>query len=95
MHVLDLQSYKAQSLPQKDLFCLKEKADPDRAKTAHSNSPPHVYVTMWKYLRNAAQMSRKERRRGFSNRSSVDAPCQGDTVCFYAKAKALYLGFRK
>ncbi len=21
--------------------------------------------------------------------------CQGDTVCFYAKAKALYLNFRK
>ncbi len=48
--VYDLQSYKAQSVPQKDLFYLKEKADPDRAKTSHSNTPPHVYVTMWKYL---------------------------------------------
>ncbi len=37
---IDLQSYKAQSLPQKDLFYLKEKVDPDRAKTAHSNTPP-------------------------------------------------------
>ncbi len=36
-------SYKAQSLPQKDLFYLKEKADPNRAKTPHSNTPPHVY----------------------------------------------------
>ncbi len=35
-------SYKAQSLPQKDLFYLKEKADPDRAKTPYSNTPPHV-----------------------------------------------------
>ncbi len=33
--VYDLQSYKAQSLPQKDLFYLKEKVDPDRAKTPH------------------------------------------------------------
>ncbi len=49
VHVYDLQSYKAQSLPQKDLFYLKEKADPDRAKTPHSNTPPHVYVTMWKF----------------------------------------------
>ncbi len=35
----------------------------------------------------------KERRRGFSNHSSVDAAT--DAVCFYAKAKALYLAFRK
>ncbi len=28
-------------------------------------------------------------RRGFSNRSSVDTACQGDAVCFNAKAKAL------
>uniref|UniRef100_A0A8C1XRA4 glycerol kinase n=1 Tax=Cyprinus carpio TaxID=7962 RepID=A0A8C1XRA4_CYPCA len=26
---------------------------PRPPKTAHSNTPPHVYVTMWKYLRNA------------------------------------------
>ncbi len=25
-------------------------------KVAQSNTPPHVYVTMWKYLHNAAQM---------------------------------------
>ncbi len=24
-------------------------------KTAHLNMPPHVYVTMWKYLQNTAQ----------------------------------------
>ncbi len=42
MHLYDLQSYKAQSLSQKGLFYLTEKADPDRAKTAHSNMPPHV-----------------------------------------------------
>ncbi len=28
-------SYKARILPQKDVFYLKEKADPDRAKTPH------------------------------------------------------------
>ncbi len=62
VHVYDLQSYKAQSLPQKDLFYLKEKSDPDRAKTPHSNTPPNVYVTMWKYLRNAAQMFMKRKK---------------------------------
>ncbi len=35
-------------------FYLKEKAYPDQAKSAHLNMPPHVYVMMWKYLRNAA-----------------------------------------
>ncbi len=28
---------------------------------------------MWEYLHNAAKCARKERRRGFSNRSCVDA----------------------
>ncbi len=51
-----LQSYKAQSLPQKDLFYLKEKADPDRAKMAHSNT---------KYLRNAAQMCTQRKKAWF------------------------------
>ncbi len=36
MHLYNLQSYKAQSLPQKDLFYLKEKADPDRASLKHA-----------------------------------------------------------
>ncbi len=65
MHVYDLQSFKAQSLPQKDLLYLKEKADPDRAKTAHSNTPSHVYITMWKYLRNAAQMFMQRKKAWF------------------------------
>ncbi len=47
-------SYNAQSLPQKDLLYLKEKADPDQAEMPHYSTSPHVYVTMWKYLRNAA-----------------------------------------
>ncbi len=51
-----LRCYKAQSIPQKDVFGLKEKADSNRAKTPHSNTPPHVYITMWKYLHNATQI---------------------------------------
>ncbi len=35
VHVYDLQTYKAQSLPQTDLLYLKEKVDPDRAETPH------------------------------------------------------------
>ncbi len=34
-------------------------------KTAHSNKPPHVYVTMWKYLRNAAQMFTQRKKAWF------------------------------
>ncbi len=49
MYVFDLQSYKA---PTKDLFYQKETANPDRAKSSHPNTPPHIYVTMWKYFRN-------------------------------------------
>ncbi len=40
-----------------------------------------------------SKCSRKERRRGFSNRSSVDADVSGDSVCFYEEAKALDLAF--
>ncbi len=38
--------------------------------------PPHVYITMWKYLRNAAQIF-TQTRCGFSNRSSVEAAVSG------------------
>ncbi len=95
MHVYDLQSYKAQSLPQKDLFYLKLKADPDRAKTL-IQTRPHMLRHDVEILRNAGpNVARKERRRGFSNRSSsMMQPWQGDPVCFYVKAKALYLAFR-
>ncbi len=31
---------------------------------AHSNTPPHVYVTMWKYLHNAAQMFTHAKKEG-------------------------------
>ncbi len=52
--------------------------------------PPHVYVhiVMYDDVRGV---------RGFSNRTAVVLKqlCQGEAVCFYAKAKALYLAFRK
>ncbi len=57
----------------------KVKADPDRAKTPHSNTPPHVYITMWKYLHNAAQMFTQRKKAWFHNRSSVDAA--KETLC--------------
>ncbi len=34
-------------------------------KQAHSNMPPHVYVTMWKYLRNADQMFTQRKKAWF------------------------------
>ncbi len=45
MHLYNLQSYKAQSLPQKDLFYLKEKADPDRASLKHAPSSLRLFTT--------------------------------------------------
>ncbi len=95
MHVYDLQSYKAQSLPQKDLFYLKEKADPDQAKTAHSNTPHMSMSRCGNTCVMLPKCARKERRRGFSNAVVLMQPCQGETVCFNVKAKALYLAFRK
>ncbi len=65
LYTYTILSYKAQSLPQKDLFYLKEKADPDRVKTSHSNTPPHVYITMRKYLHNAAQMVMQRKKAWF------------------------------
>ncbi len=40
-------------------------------KTPHSNTPPHVYVTVWEYLHNTAQCIRNERRRNFYSRCSI------------------------
>ncbi len=49
-----IRAVELQSSKIKYLFYLKVKADPDRAKwLIHA---PQVYVTMWKYLHNAAQM---------------------------------------
>uniref|UniRef100_A0A672L463 Lymphocyte antigen 75-like n=1 Tax=Sinocyclocheilus grahami TaxID=75366 RepID=A0A672L463_SINGR len=38
------------------IFFIKVKSQPRLPKTARSNTPPHVYVTMWEDLHNAAQM---------------------------------------
>ncbi len=61
-------------------YSLSELRLPRPPKTVHANTPPHVYIMMWKYLHNADQMFNEETRHGFSNRSSVEAPCQGETV---------------
>ncbi len=48
-----IRSAELQSLPQKDLFYLKEMADPDRAKPPHPNTP-HMSTSRCggKYLHN-------------------------------------------
>ncbi len=46
-----LQSHKAQSLPQNDLFYLKEKADPDRAQNPHHWLSQCCYAGMVKMLK--------------------------------------------
>ncbi len=34
-------------------------------KTGHSNTPPHVHATMWKYLHNAAKMFTQRKKAWF------------------------------
>uniref|UniRef100_A0A671QT23 PIH1 domain-containing protein 1 n=1 Tax=Sinocyclocheilus anshuiensis TaxID=1608454 RepID=A0A671QT23_9TELE len=38
------------------IFFIKVKSQPHPPKTARSNTPPHIYVTMWEDLHNAAQI---------------------------------------
>ncbi len=40
----------------KEIFFIKVKTLPRPPKTAHSNTHPHVYVTVWEDLQNTAQM---------------------------------------
>ncbi len=75
----------------KDLFYLKEKADQDRAKTAHSNTPPHVYFTMWKYFHNAAQMFTQRKKLCIS----VDAAMSGRRCVFQCESKITLFGLPK
>ncbi len=86
---------KAQSLPQKDLFYLKEKADPDRAKTPHSNTPHMSTSRCGNICVMLPKCSRKERRRGFSNRSSVDAAMTGRRCVFLCESKSTLFGLPK
>ncbi len=93
MHVYDLQSYKAQSLPQKDLFYIKEKADPDRVKTAHSNMSTSRCGNIWKFVQNLkCHPNVHIKKEGVVSVTAVVLmqPCQGDAVCFCANAKALF-----
>ncbi len=71
----ELQSSKS---PTKGFINLKEKADPDRAKPPHSNTPSRCGNICVMQLK----CSRKERRCGFSNRSSVDAAMSGRRCVF-------------
>ncbi len=50
---------------------------------------------MWKYLHNAAQIFMQERRRGFSNRSTVDAAVSGRRCVFLGESKSTLFGFLK
>ncbi len=53
--------------------------------------PPHVYITMWKYLRNASPMFTP----GFSNRSSVEAAMTGRRCVFLGESKSTSFGLPK
>ncbi len=48
------------SLKTKEIFFIKVKTLPHPPKTAHLNTPPHVYITVWEDLQNTAQMYTKK-----------------------------------
>ncbi len=95
MHVYILQSYKAQSLPQKDLFYLKKKADPDWDKCLIQILPHMSTSRCGNICVMLPKCSRKERRRGFSNRSSVDAAMSGRRCVFLCESKSTLFGLPK
>ncbi len=78
-------SYKAQSLPQKDVFYLKEKNDPARAKTSHSNTPHTSTSRCGNICIMPPKCSHKERRRGFSYAVVLMQPCQRDAVSVWTR----------
>ncbi len=55
---------------------------PCTPKTAHSNTPPHVYVMMWKYLHNASNVHAKKEGVVSVTAVVLMQPCQGEAVCF-------------
>ncbi len=83
-----IRSAELQSLSQKDLFNLKEKADPDWAKTPHSNTPHMSMSLCGNICIMPPKCSREERRRGFSKRSSVDAAVSGRRCVFLGESKS-------
>ncbi len=54
------------SFKTKEIFFIKVKTRPRPPKTAHLNTPPHVYVTVWEDLQN--------------NRPNVYAKKEGGTI---------------
>ncbi len=50
------------SFKTKEIFFIKVKTRPRPPKTAHLNTPPHVYVTVWEDLQNTAQMYMQRKR---------------------------------
>ncbi len=54
-------------------YSSKVKTLPRPPKTAHSNTPPHVYITVWKYLR-------KARERRLQSQRSVQ-PVRNHAIC--------------
>ncbi len=56
----------------KEIFFIKVKTRPRSPKTAHSNTPPHVYVTVPNScVKTPPKCIRKERRRNYYSRCSV------------------------
>ncbi len=50
---------------------------------------------MWKYLHKAPKCSHKDRRRGFSNRSSVEADVSVRRCVFLGESKSTLFGLLK
>ncbi len=88
-----MQSYKAQSPPQKDLFYLKVKADPDWARKRPIKTCPHMSTSRCGNICVILpKCACKERRRGFSNCNSVDAAMSGRHCAILNESKSTLFG---
>ncbi len=76
----------------KEIFFRKVKTHPCPHKTAHSNTPPHAYVMIWKYLRNAAQMFTQRKGVVSVTAVSVDAAMSGRQCVFLCESKSTLFG---
>ncbi len=72
VHAL-IRSIKLQRLKIKAIFFIKVKTRPRPPKTAHLNTHPHVYLTMWEDLQTPHKCIHKERRRNYYSRCSIVA----------------------
>uniref|UniRef100_A0A8C1ALB2 Mesoderm induction early response 1, family member 2 n=1 Tax=Cyprinus carpio carpio TaxID=630221 RepID=A0A8C1ALB2_CYPCA len=60
------------TLKPKEIFFIEMKTCPRPPKTPCLNTPPHVYITVWEDLHNAAQMFMQKKKASFQKRTKLE-----------------------